>query len=75
MTTDIRNDVARYIQVIDGDNSVSPADLGESLAVCIAPTKVHELVHFVERANPDKTMDAGALTDAIVDEFNLDEGN
>lgn len=72
----IRNDLAQHIRRVDGGNKLPPAELGYEISYLLTarPYRVDsgELVGFVKRVNPDKTMGAAALADAIVDEFNLD---
>lgn len=76
MTTTI-NALAGLIRQVDADNTLAPTDLGEALAAKLPPffqtRHSRDLVAFVERTNPDKTMGAGALAELIVAEFELDE--
>jgi hypothetical protein len=68
--TDIRNEIAEHIRRADGGNRLTARELGERLAM--REDLGQRVVEFVEAANPDKTMGAGALADAIVDRFGLD---
>lgn len=79
MTTNIVNDIAQQICFVDGDNQLSAAELAwgiastEELARTLAVVRVADLIAFVERVNPDKTLGAGRLAELIVEEFDLDK--
>jgi hypothetical protein len=78
VTTNIRNDLAEMIREVDGGNSLDPTSLGIKLfarlfAGAYDSKRFDDFLAFVARINPDKTMAASALADAIVDEFNLDQ--
>ncbi len=79
MTVSITDQIAQHIRIVDGGNKMPARDLGREIALYLGhkPNGVRydsaDLVGFVERTNPDKTMGAGALAELIVAEFNLDE--
>ncbi|WP_033338861.1 hypothetical protein [Catenuloplanes japonicus] len=74
--TNIRNDLAEHIRRTDGGNKLTAHELGMEIAVRVVPLRLDlygdDVIAFVEATNPDKTMGAGALADAIVDHFGLD---
>lgn len=76
MTTVI-DAMAGLIRQVDEDNTLTPTDLGEAIAMKLPPfytsLRGRDLIAFVERINPDKTMGAGHLAELIVAEFNLDK--
>lgn len=75
--TNIRNHTAAIIREVDGGNKMPAAELGAVLASRLIPffhdLYAEDVIGFVERINPGKTMGAGALADAIVDHFHLEE--
>jgi hypothetical protein len=78
MTTITMTDaLAGIIRQIDGDNTLSPTDLGEAIAMKLPPfyqtLRGRDLIAFVERTNPDKRLGASRLAELIVAEFDLDE--
>jgi hypothetical protein len=79
MTARLVNDIAAIIREVDGDNKLSPADLGATLATRLIPfysdLYAEDVIAFVERANPDKRMGAGRLAELLVAEFDLDKEN
>ncbi len=79
MTTKTIDAMAGIIRQVDGDNLLSPTDLGEAVAMKLPPfyttLRGRDLIAFVERTNPDKRMGAGQLAELIVAEFRLDEEN
>lgn len=70
------NDIAAHIRRVDGGNRMGPAELGWAIQEFVDQGREKPLGAdvplFVERINPDKTMGAGALAEAIVAEFGLD---
>jgi len=70
-------DIADMIREVDGDNRMSPTNLGATLAsrLCVfySDLEVTDVIEFVERTNPDKQMGAGRLAELIVAEFDLDK--
>lgn len=75
----IRTDLAQHIRRVDGENKLGAHELGYEIALTLTsrPHRVDsaDLIRFVKDTNPDKTMSAGALADAIVDHFQLDTEN
>lgn len=75
--TGIRNIVAIRIREFDPDNTLPAGELGKSLGIVLAPwfTDLYadDIIRFVEQVNPGKTFGAGALADALVDHFRLDQ--
>jgi hypothetical protein len=76
----IGTDLAHHILNVDPDNTMAATELGYEIALTLNTRRTHphrvdsaDLIGFVKRINSDKTLGAGALADAIVDEFNLDE--
>jgi hypothetical protein len=73
----IRNDLAEHIRRVDGDNTLPAHELGYEIAhqLTTRPRRVDsgDVIGFVKRVNPDKAMGAGALADAIVDHFRLED--
>lgn len=71
------HDLAALIREIDGDNLMSPVDLGATLAsrLCVFHGDLYavDVIAFVERTNSDKRMGAGKLAELIVAEFDLDK--
>ncbi len=69
------NDIAALIREVDGDNKLSPKDLGWAIAAPVTngveDLEPIEVARFVELTNPDKRLGAGALAELIVAEFNL----
>ena len=69
--------MAGIIRQVDGDNTLTPTDLGEAIAMKLPPfyttTRGRDLIAFVERSNPNKRLVAGALAELIVAEFDLDK--
>lgn len=69
--------LAQHIRTVDGGNRLSPGVLGREVATYLMAssnfTGVDDLIGYVEFINPDKTMGAGALAEAIVTEFDLDK--
>jgi hypothetical protein len=74
---DIRIELSHFIRKVDGDNKLPANQLGVEIEAFLGGFALDqmEVVRFVERINPDKTMGAGYLADEVVDEFNLDEEN
>jgi hypothetical protein len=79
MTTTAMDALAGIIRQVDGNNALSPTDLGWEIASKMPPFFLNgygqALADFVERTNPDKRMGAGRLAELIVAEFRLDEEN
>ncbi len=81
MTARLVNDIAEVIREIDGDNRKPIQELSAQLATRLVTfygddvLYAEDVVAFVERTNPDKTMGAGALAELIVAEFDLDEAD
>jgi hypothetical protein len=78
IVTDIRNDIAGLIRDYDADNTMTATLLGKCLGRDLGDggfvdLYADDIIRFVERVNPDKTMSVGALADAVVDHFKLDE--
>jgi hypothetical protein len=78
VTTNIRNDIAELIQRVDGRNRLKPKTLAAEIEDGLQDLGVYTvewkpLADLIARVNPDKTMGAAAMADAIVDEFNLDQ--
>lgn len=79
MTTNIRNDIAQYIRTTDGGNRLDPSTLGVAIEDFLQQdhdnytVEARALADLIQRINPNKRMGAGALADAIVDHFKLDE--
>lgn len=77
MNVRLVNDIAEMVREVDGGNRMSASDLGATLAsrLCAfySDLEAVDVVTFVERINPDKTMGAGALAEQIVAEFDLDK--
>lgn len=72
----IRTDLAAIIRKVDGDNRLTVHDLGLEIAAQLVPFYSdlygEDVIRFVERINPAKTMGAGELADEIVDHFDLE---
>lgn len=77
MTTTIADQIAQHIRAVDGDNTMPARDLGTALGRHVVTDdcqgRIDQFADFVARTNPDKQLDAGALAELIVAEFNLDE--
>lgn len=83
--TNLRNDLAAHIRYVDGDNELSPYQLGSAIADfltdrgLVTPIVAGHVEDFAEQQNRGagyrhpKPMGADALAAAIVDRFNLDE--
>lgn len=77
----LRSELAEHIRRVDGDNKMDPYDLADrisshlynNLELISTESEAIKVEFFVIRANPDKTMGAAALADAIVDRFKFDE--
>ena len=78
--TNIVDDIAQHIRIVDGGNRLTPGELGAALANHLVqrcgPFIIFaaDVVEFVERTNPDKKLGAGHLAELIVAEFDLDKG-
>ena len=77
MTHNVIDALAGIIRQVDGNNQLSPTDLGKAIVAKMPPfiQNTHGLgmISFVERINPNKTMSAGLLAELIVAEFGLDK--
>lgn len=86
--TNIRNDIAEYIRLVDGNNQLGPAQLSASIAAhlrqqgLVDEATENAIDDFAYEANrggsgylQPKRLGAGALADAIVDHFGLDKEN
>ncbi|MGX6604822.1 hypothetical protein ACWKSP_22240 [Micromonosporaceae bacterium Da 78-11] len=71
----LTNDIAAIIREVDGDNQLTPMQLGYRIVVNLPqpPEFGGDLIRFVERTNPDKKMGAGRLAELLVAEFDLDK--
>lgn len=71
------NDIAEIIREVDGDNQMSPAELGATIASRLIAFYgddtlfAADVVAFVEDTNRDKRMGSDHLAELIVAEFNL----
>lgn len=84
MAANLRNDIAARIRQVDGDNELSPYQLGSAIADfltdrgLVTPIVAGQVEDFAEQQNRGagyrhpKPMGAAALADAIVDHFHLD---
>lgn len=76
MTTNIIDQIAQHIRIVDGGNKLPARDLGEKIGNYLDDDGckgcVDLVADFVARINPDKRMGAGALAEVIAAEFGLD---
>lgn len=74
--TAIRTDLAAVIRKVDGDNKLSAHYLGVGIAAQLlsrySDLYGEDVIRFVERVNPAKTMCVCELSNAIVDHFDLE---
>ena len=81
MTTSVVDDFAKLICYVDGDNTLTPHQLGHEIAFHLNMMPRHlrrdsnAVIAFVKRTNPDKRMGAGRLAELLVAEFDLDKEN
>lgn len=74
---DIRNQIAATIRRMDGNNNAPARKLAFAIAADLTEDGLvefideYEVIEVIERRNPDKTMGAAALADAIADDLNL----
>lgn len=75
MQHDVAVAMAGLIRQVDGDNRLSPTDLGEAIVAKMPPhfqtTHGKALVSLVAEQNPDKRLSAGRLAELIVADFDL----
>lgn len=75
---DIRNTIAATIRRVDGNNNADARTVAFAIADQLTGEALvefideYEVIAVIEKRNPDKTMGAAALADAIVDDLNLD---
>lgn len=72
----IRSDLAAFIRKVDGDNRLSAHDLGMDIAAQLvtgySDLYGEDVIRFVERVNPAKTLCICDLANEIVDHFDLE---
>lgn len=78
MSTNIRLDLAQHIRYMDGRNDLTCAALSTVVVVFVGEVTDRqisrgEMDDLMSGINPDKTMGAAALADAVVDHFHLDQ--
>ena len=86
--TNIRNDIATRVREVDGNNELAPSALAHEVVGYLrsrgligdeeTENAVDDFVYDATRGTgvgQPKPMGAAPLADAIVDHFNLDEGN
>lgn len=79
MTTNIIDEIAQHIRIVDGGNKMPADALGREITMFLGhkPNGVRydsaDLVRFVARTNPDKALGASALAELIAAEFNLNQ--
>ncbi len=71
--------MAGLIRQVDGDNRLSPTELGEAIVAKMPPSfqdnRGRDMADYISWINPDKQMGAGRLAELIVAEFDLDEAD
>jgi hypothetical protein len=78
--TNIIDEIAQHIRIVDGNNAMDPHKLGNEIAgflisrgLIVTEDDEIAVTNFAADYNHDKTMGAGRLAELIVAEFDLNK--